>query len=267
MRLLRAVGVNLVVNAQALTLRQRQSLLRDLLSQTSDLRSRTGRPDWLIIDEAHQVLSAECEPGPLSLSDMPRIILATAYPGALSQAILGDVDTILAFGAARKIEALFGGRSEDLEPPRAISTGEAVYWDRKRTSPVILRVAQPHQVHRRHKGKYAVGDVGRARSFYFTRSLERPRQARNLFEFLDIGDQVGEGTWMRHLRAGDYSAWFEHVIRDPELARDAFQIESDPHMSVAEGRRRIREAIVRLHAAPAPVPRHVSNDRIAHTPG
>jgi len=108
MRLLRAVGVNLVVNTQALTLRQRQSLLRDLLSQTSDLRSRTGRPHWLIIDEAYQVLSAECEPGPLSLSDMPRTILATAYPGALSQAILGDVDTILAFGAARKIEALFG---------------------------------------------------------------------------------------------------------------------------------------------------------------
>src|SRR5690606_25583214 len=55
-KLLNEAGVNLVLNTQSLGPSERRAVFAEMLLQTARLRTRSGRPQWLIIDEAHQVL-------------------------------------------------------------------------------------------------------------------------------------------------------------------------------------------------------------------
>jgi hypothetical protein len=73
---------------------------------------------------------------------------------------------------------------------------------------------------------------------------------------MDLSDQVDDRCWRSHLRARDYSAWFRHVIKDPELAALTARIEEANGLSPRESRARIKQAILSLYAAPHPVPRH-----------
>jgi hypothetical protein len=118
-------------------------------------------------------------------------------------------------------------------------------------APLPVRLTVPVQPHRRHSGKYAAGDVGRERSFYF-RGPDKAYNigARNLYQFLDIACSVDDATWQYHLRAGDYSAWFRDVIRDTDLAAEATAVEGDLDLDAYTSRRRIRQAVWRRYAAP-----------------
>ena len=48
---------------------------------------------------------------------------------------------------------------------------------------------------------------------------------------------------MHHLRRGDYSNWFEPVIKDHELAKAANKIEQDRDQTPAESKKKIKEAV------------------------
>jgi hydroxymethylpyrimidine pyrophosphatase-like HAD family hydrolase len=54
--LLQQFGVNLVVNTQGLEVGERPGFFIKLLPHITTLRSRMGRPHWLLIDEAHHLL-------------------------------------------------------------------------------------------------------------------------------------------------------------------------------------------------------------------
>ena len=102
----------------------------------------------------------------------------------------------------------------------------------------------PRQAHDRHTGKYALGDVGEQRSFYFRGSDNAlNRRARNLAEFLRIAAEIDDATWQHHLRAGDYSAWFRNVIMDETLAQMTAVVEGNTSLDARESRRRIRDAV------------------------
>ncbi|GLR23925.1 hypothetical protein GCM10007920_37190 [Ciceribacter naphthalenivorans] len=90
--------------------------------------------------------------------------------------------------------------------------------------------------------------MGTERSFYFRGpNLELNLSACNLREFLRIGDEVSDPVWEHHLRAGDYSAWFRHVIRDDVLAREASDIEQDLALSPGASRDEIKQAVLRRY--------------------
>ncbi len=257
MKLLREVGVNLVVNTQALGLDERRSLFRALLTDMAELRHRTGRPHWMVVDEAHQVFGSYPGYGGASAdAELSAALLVTAYPDALPKPLLDAVECVIAFGWESSQIARMLGRDLDggvaaLRP----GPGKAFWWNiASGAPPCIVRLDPPDQVHRRHKGKYAAGDVGRERSFYF--GCASGARARNLFEFMDLSDQVDDRCWRSHLRARDYSAWFRHVIKDPELAALTARIEEANGLSPRESRARIKQAILSLYAAPHPVPRH-----------
>jgi hypothetical protein len=116
----------------------------------------------------------------------------------------------------------------------------------------MIKVDAPWQVHRRHTGKYAVGDLGEWQSFYFRGPGNAINvRAQNLMQFLQIAEQVEDAVWERHLRANDYSTWFRHVIRDEELAREAADIENNWSLDPRESLRRIAAAVSRRYVAPA----------------
>jgi hypothetical protein len=56
---------------------------------------------------------------------------------------------------------------------------------------------------------------------------------------------------MYHLRNGDYSAWFESMIKDDELKRQAAEVEQDPNLSPQPSRMRIKRAADARYTAPA----------------
>jgi hypothetical protein len=61
--------------------------------------------------------------------------------------------------------------------------------------------------------------------------------------FLRLSEGIDDGTWVYHLRNGDYSKWFREKIKDDELASEAELIEADKNLSSDESRKLIMEKI------------------------
>src|SRR5262249_58659797 len=60
---LRDPARNAVVNLLGVALEHRPGVFGELLPALLDLRTRTGRPHWLVIDAAHHLLPATWQPG------------------------------------------------------------------------------------------------------------------------------------------------------------------------------------------------------------
>jgi hydroxymethylpyrimidine pyrophosphatase-like HAD family hydrolase len=135
-------------------------------------------------------------------------------------------------------------------PLGQLTSGEAVTFDAYDSCAV--KIAPPRQMHQRHKRKYALGDVGPERSFFF----RGPRgslnlRAQNLALFVQMASGIDDDSWTFHLRAGDYSRWFRDAIKDDALAQEAEGVERDGGLSPAESRARVREAIETRYTLPA----------------
>lgn len=248
---------NVVINTQGLERGERPAFFASLLPHVAALRARTGRPHWLLIDEAHHLLPAPRDDLALVLpEDLPAAIFITVHPEAMSPLALNNVDVVIALGdGASEVIAAFC-RTIGIEPPTAgihAEGDEILVWVRSAGSPPSRVVPErPQQVHKRHTRKYAEGDLGEEFSFYFRgpdNSLKL--RAQNLMLFLQTADGVDDRTWLHHLRRGDYSAWFRRVIKDDGLAEEAARIESDSGLDAQESRRRIAEGVTRRYTAPA----------------
>ncbi|MCF1502963.1 HAD-IIB family hydrolase [Afifella sp. H1R] len=252
LRLLHAADLNVVVNAVALSLAERRQLFADLLPSITELRRRTGRPHWLIIDEAHHILPAGHENVHKLPENIPAVVMITVSPRSLARQAVATAETILAFGrtAPEVIEVTASIQGHDVSPPGACAENEALCWFVGEPTPRRVKIDLPQQLHHRHSGKYAVGDVGPEHSFYF----RGPKgsvflRAHNLSSFLELADQIDDETWEYHLRAGDYSAWFRHVIKDEALARECEAISFERALTPRESRQRIREAVRQRYVA------------------
>lgn len=248
LRLLLRANINVVVDLLAVALPQRRALLAAVLKCVHRLRARSGRPHWLIVDEAHQMLPpGESRIRIASPDQLAGTILLTVEPMALTPEVLDRVDVLLALGQAAPAIVAAMAAHLGVSPPEGRqlpAADEMLCWSRRSDHPLrILRREKPRQAHNRHSGKYAMGDVGERASFYFRGPGDLNLRARNLSEFLRIADESPEAVWMHHLRAADYSAWFRNVIRDDDLADGAAAVEADQAIGFAESRARIGSAI------------------------
>jgi HAD superfamily hydrolase (TIGR01484 family) len=252
LRVLLQAEINVVINTLALNADDRWRLFADLVPAIRELREKSGRPHWLLIDEAHYVLPSLRETRhPTSLAGAGAIIV-TLDPESIDPLVLRETNTMIAMGSMAPQLLASYAQTLGIQPPEDVAmlaNDEFLFWSRTAPMPVILRQEPPRQVHNRHSGKYATGDVGEWRAFYFPGPNVH---AHNLVEFLRIADQIDDDNWQRHLRAGDYSAWFRHVIRDDVLAEKTAAIEKDLALSSQESRRRVRQAICNRYIIPAP---------------
>src|SRR5260370_5997602 len=110
LKLLRKSATNAVVNTQALEISARPAFFANLLPGVLSLRARTGRPHWLLIDEAHHLLPAgRHELTGILPKQFPGVILITVHPEAVAIEALRTVDTILALGSkAGEVVAAYG---------------------------------------------------------------------------------------------------------------------------------------------------------------
>jgi hypothetical protein len=119
-------------------------------------------------------------------------------------------------------------------------------------APRFVKPQPARQKHKRHTKKYAEGDLGEDRSFYFRGPRNALKlRAQNLRLFLQIADGVDDETWEHHRRAGDYSRWFRDYIKDAGLADEAARIEADRSLDAGQSRKLIDEAVTKRYTAPA----------------
>ncbi|WP_026617651.1 HAD family hydrolase [Ensifer aridi] len=249
---------NVVVSALGFELKERPGFFAELMSDLSAFRARTGRPHWLIIDEAHHLMPASRDSASLALShDRSGTIMVTVHPDTVSPDALRAVTAVAALGPkAREViedvcAAVGDAPPDGLDEP--LEDDEVLFWRRSPPEPVRrIRVEQPRQARKRHTRKYAEGQLGEEASFYFRGPKnEMNLRAHNLMIFLQIAEGIDDKTWEHHLRRGDYSKWFEERIGDEELALETAGIEEDRSLSPAESRQRLAEAVRRRYTAPA----------------
>ena len=253
--LARKLSANVVFNTQALRVPERPSFFARILPRLLELRAKGGRPHWLLIDEAHQLLAGErTDIAEMLPERLDATIFITVHPDAMMPAALAKVETVIALGdAADKAIAGFC-KPLGLDVPEVPRPGEdqVVFWRRSRGKPILVNANRPVQARNRHVRKYAEGELGKDLSFYFRGPDNRLNlRAQNLMIFAQLADGVDDATWEHHRRHHEYSGWFRRVIKDSELADEAAQAESDEHLDPHESRRRIIDAVQRRYTAPA----------------
>jgi hypothetical protein len=137
-------------------------------------------------------------------------------------------------------------------PATPLAPDEVLAWMRSADSGLVrIPAPRPRGERRRHIRKYAVGELGKDKSFFFRGPEGRLNlRAQNLSLFLQLAAGVDDATWLRHLRAGDYSRWLLDSIKDDELAAEAAQVEADPRSrSRLEPRAHPRRHRAPLHRA------------------
>jgi hydroxymethylpyrimidine pyrophosphatase-like HAD family hydrolase len=249
---------NVVVNLLGLGLDERPAFFSRLLPGLQDLRARAGRPHWIVVDEAHHLLPA---PSELVSVTLPRtlsgMMLITVHPEHVAPAVLSSIDMVVAIGRSSDEtlrafgEAVGGQLPRDL--PKTAEPGEALLWLRRPEArdPIWFRTTPPRAEHRRHVRKYATGELGEDKSFYFRGPAGRLNlRAQNLALFVQLAEGLDDETWLHHLREQDYSRWFREAIKDEELAGEAARVEEDSSMSPGESRALIKAAIEQRYTLP-----------------
>jgi len=238
-----------VVNLVAVPFDDRARFCSALLSRLADLRARSGRPHFVVLDEAHHLVPPASRPSHDALpQDLTGMVLVTLAPQDLAQPLLEQLDMVAAVGVdAAKTLADFrkaAGVPAPKSSTRSVERGEALLWRRATGGELPLRLLRTNAQHHRHARKYAEGDLGPDRSFYF-RGAEKKLNLRapNLLQFGELALGVDDETWLHHLRRGDYSKWFRTEVKDEELAREAEAVEKDSALDAAASRERIRAAI------------------------
>jgi hydroxymethylpyrimidine pyrophosphatase-like HAD family hydrolase len=258
LELLERPDANVTVNLLGIPVEERPVFFDGLLAVLLQLRLHTGRPHWIIIDEAHHLLPASAPGyGPEVPKQFGGMAFVTVHPDQLRAEALATVDLVIAVGKAPRqtIEGFCRrlGQPAPEVPDTPLAPDEALAWRRSADSrPVRIPAPRPRGERRRHIRKYAVGELGDDKSFYFRGPDGRLNlRAQNLTLFLQLGAGVDDATWLHHLRAGDYSRWLLESIKDDELAAEAAQVEADPDADPASSRERIRAAIERRYTGPA----------------
>ena len=252
---------NAVVNLLGLPLEDRPQFFHTLLPHLQEMRARLGRPHWIIVDETHHLLGSAWEPVELTLPQtLTNMVFITVHPRFVAPAVLAAVDTVVAVGQSPA--AIFQEFTETLgQPPAAMSSpapepGEVLVWHRYNgTVPFRLRPAPSQADRRRHRRKYAEGELGPDRSFYFCGPEGKLNlRAQNLILFRQIAEGVDDATWLYHLRRGEYSQWFREAIKDDALATEAEQVEGRADVSPQESRALIKAAIEHHYTLPSSPP-------------
>lgn len=248
--------INISVNLLGIELADRPSFFGQLFPSLRTLRTRTGRPHWMVLDEAHHLLPLDwghlLEVLPQELGEM---ILVTVHPDHLAAHVLSLVDVVIAVGPSpdKTIRSFSDASGHTLLWPDGLSykKGQAVVWfPRAGKPPFSISILPPRGDRIRHRRKYAEGNM-RYHSFYFRGPDNRHNiKAQNLAIFSQIADGIDEETWLFHLRRGDYSKWFRDAVKDPYLAEQTARVERQHSLRPIETRNLIRGLIEARYTLP-----------------
>jgi HAD superfamily hydrolase (TIGR01484 family) len=142
---------NAVLRLHAVDAADRPRRFEALLSQLIEMRARTGRPHWIVIDEADQLCTALSFGIARRREDLLGLILIAAEPREVAPAALAAVDVVVSVGAApaATLQAFADAVGEPAPAtlPADVGAGEAIAWWRRRCEPPFrLRDLGAHAV-------------------------------------------------------------------------------------------------------------------------
>jgi hydroxymethylpyrimidine pyrophosphatase-like HAD family hydrolase len=243
---------NVVINLLAVTIDERPSFFARFLERIRPLRKSAGRPHRLILDEAHHLLPAS--PKELDLSEHSgSLILLTVHPDHVARSALASIDHVLVIGKRPDQSIRAFAEATGREPPEPLPESDengGWSWPLAGNRVIAFQPELPPEGHKRHKRKYAKGELGDDKCFYFRGPKgELNLKADNLVTFLRLADGVDQQTWLYHLQRQDYSQWLRDAIKDETLAAEVEEIETAGVLS-DESRAQVRAAIERRYTAP-----------------
>lgn len=257
LQLLEEPDQSVVINLLGVSIEDRPRTFETVFSKLLALRAQTGRPHWIVIDEAHHMLPEHnLRAGEILGPAAHGLVFITVHPDHVAHDALAVVDRVLVIGHSPAETLRQFGESAGVRPPRVdpapLATGDALDWPvNSRAAPLRFVSIPPRTERRRHTRKYAEGELPPDRSFYFRGPDGRLNlRAQNLAIFLQSAEGVDDDTWIHHLRRGDYSRWFREAIKDPSLADDISRIERMPDTPPRETRRLVRQQIEKRYSAP-----------------
>jgi hydroxymethylpyrimidine pyrophosphatase-like HAD family hydrolase len=206
------------------------ALLRGLL----EFRRKTGRPHWILIDEAHYPLPDSWHHGDdIYLEQLGGVMFITAFLEKLHPDVLRTATAVLALSEdpARLFRVygdLVGESPSEVPLPSDGQTHQAALWRRGDSIPVWIKRRDPKGDHLRHQQTYLEGEMDEDTRFYFRGPKnELNLGAQNLRMFLEMGKGVDDETWLYHLKRGDYANWFRDVVHDEEMAALAARLQKN----------------------------------------
>jgi hydroxymethylpyrimidine pyrophosphatase-like HAD family hydrolase len=249
--------INLNVNLLGIPLVRRPEYFGHLFPSLQAMRTRTGRPHWIVLDEAHHMLPADWgHLGKALPQELGETVLITVHPEHLAPMALSLVHAVIAVGPVpmKTLKAFAHATGQKLPSSHEFVArpGHAVCWyPRRGEAPFYMKIIPGRTERLRHLRKYAEGNM-RNNSFYFRGPSGRHNLlAQNLAIFSQIADGIDEETWLFHLHRGDYSQWFRKSVKDSDLADQMEQIEQRRDLSSAESRELVRSLIEGRYTLPA----------------
>jgi hydroxymethylpyrimidine pyrophosphatase-like HAD family hydrolase len=258
MQLLAKPDENAVINLVGLKLTDRPAFFMTLFARIRDLRAKTGRPHWLIVDEVHHVLPADWQPAELGLpTRLDGTLVVSVTPSVIAASALRLIDSLIVIGdKPREMVGEFAqanGESAPEVPLERIPQGEALLWHKgsgARPSRIVLEPSRTER--RRHLRKYAEGSLPEDRSFYFKGPEGKLNlRAHNLIVFTDLADGVDEDTWLYHWQRGDVSGWLRECVKDEALTDQVEALEHEVPDDADASRKAVRELIEQHYTLPA----------------
>jgi hydroxymethylpyrimidine pyrophosphatase-like HAD family hydrolase/GTPase SAR1 family protein len=249
--------VNLVINLTGVSERDRPAFFDSLLPRLKEVRAQTGRPHWIVVEEAHHLLPPERPATAARLfDDFTGIVYVTVSPASITATVLKSVSIAAALGDGAGATLTEFARHGGVSIPQSsaeVKDGEALLWLRGGDeNPRAIRFRAAKADRAQHRRKYAEGELPPDRSFFFRGPESKLKlRAQNLLLFNQIADGVDADTWLYHLRQGDYSNWLRTSIHDQTLADEVAAIERREAPDAEETRRLIRSAIEQHYTLPA----------------
>jgi hydroxymethylpyrimidine pyrophosphatase-like HAD family hydrolase len=251
-------AVNLSVNLLGLRLEDRPLYFSQLIPGLLALRARTGRPHWIVLDEAHHMLPQTWGHAASTLPQkLGETILVTVHPDHVAPAVLAPIDIVLAIGPSpeKTLGTYARATGQSLTWPSGLASKEAdevvAWFVRDNEQPFPMRPMPGRAERIRHLRKYAEGNM-HYRSFFFRGPDDRHNlRAQNLAIFCQMAEGIDEQTWMFHLRRSDYSRWFRDAVKDGFLADEMERIERRDDLSPEQARQLVRELVAARYTLPA----------------
>jgi Helicase HerA, central domain len=251
-------GANVSVNLIGLPLEDRPRFFLGLLPRLLELRAKTGRPHWIVVDETHHLMPANWDLAPsIMTQELTSMIYITVHPDMVASQVLRNVNVVAALGdgpadTIRGFSKVAKARIR-LRNDIRLEAGQALLWLKWAGEPPFkIEIAPSRSERRRHRRKYSEGELPPERSFYFRGPDGKLNlRAQNLILFLQLAAGIDDATWLHHLRNGDYSRWIRDCIKDDVLADEVHAIEQRPAPDAAETRELIKAAVEHHYTLPA----------------
>ncbi len=217
---------SLVIDLSAYSSEHRDEFMMRFAPLMAEFRDKTGRPDWVLIDEAQVPYGQN---SPLRRFYQPCLynhLVVTYQLSQLDQRVLDSIDITLT--PVGDNSTLVVSRKGDATP-----------------GPVV-QVAPRKLGHLRHQHKYSAVGVPTERGFWFREGPgpANGRVAHNLEELVRILPTCSDGSLRHHAGGHDFSRWVDQVFADHDLASEMAILESE--IQRADGSVRLRQAVHEL---------------------